>query len=135
MYVFTAFPLALGTAVRKRRLQCLVQLTLGRLNIATASDERVTLGFRQLFEKVMCGADVACKPHDEDIRYWGFTRSRDARHPPFDSIAIRSRSPDAGWTNITRSDDQAGILNEFYSLDLAWVEQVADATRQAVKCR
>jgi len=28
-----------------------------------------------------------------------------------------------------------GILTERYSLNPAWAEQVADATRQAVKCR
>lgn len=108
VYVFTAFPLALGTAVRKRRLACPVQLALGRLNVATALDKRLTLGLGHLFEKTMRGADVMCKAHnDDDVRYRGVVRSDDAQHPPIDSIATHHRSPDSGWTPFACSDDQA----------------------------
>jgi len=38
-----------------------------------------------------------------------------------------------GWVNATQTNP--AILTERYSLNPAWIEQVADATRQAVKCR
>jgi len=40
-----------------------------------------------------------------------------------------------GSIQVKRRDSPAVILTECYSLNPAWVEQAADATRHAVECR